>query len=559
MQVKYIINRVFQFLYRVISNIYSLNLSIRRSSISIITVVLFNCINSVSSQHLVKDIYSGLNSSHPYFLCPAPGGLIFFAEDVKNGRELWFTDGTEQNTYLLADINPGKGGCGFLWPYEDTGYSIQIVSNGNQFQFWKTDGTVGGTKFLMNLNKYGSITLHGQMIKFKNKYYFQNYDSLHGYELWVADINWTQVHMFKDIVPNDSILKEVQIRGLIEVDNSLYFIANDSIYKNRYQYTIFKSDGTDTGTYKLNINQANPYSNLYSIGSDLYFIAQPDTGFSALCRYNTKNGVFEILYQDGIERIQSDLHIHGSHIYFRTYDYSNGRSASWVFDTQNTLLQKFTLSDPAITSYYIGSIHTFDTFTLLGIQSDLYGTEYWRLNQDGLGASFIYDFNPGPSGSINTIPIINKNGKAYFLVQNPNVFRLWESDGTIDNTRVYYEFNQVNDIRFMTFLNGKFILFGDFNSAYGNEIYAIDLDNSIETNQEKQIQIYPNPVSPGGTIKITHFELAENIKLIDMNGKIILVEAGEGEIKIPLHLNKGVYCLQIQLGEKILTRKIIVE
>ena len=52
--------------------------------------------------YMVKDIYSGTNSSSPYGLCNANGTLFFWATDATNGRELWKSDGTVAGTILVS-------------------------------------------------------------------------------------------------------------------------------------------------------------------------------------------------------------------------------------------------------------------------------------------------------------------------------------------------------------------------------------------------------------------------------------------------------------------------
>ncbi len=511
------------------------------------------------AQVLIKDIYPGKNHSNPYFLCPSGNGCIFFSEDGQNGRELWYTDGSTQNTYMLADVNPGQDGCGFLWPFEDTGFSIQIISNSNQFQFWKTDGTQSGTSFKMGLNKYGPITFNGQFIKFKSKYYFQNYDSINGYELWVTDLDWANPHLFKNIVPNDSILKETQINGLIEFDNSMYFIASDTNYKIKNYQSIYKSDGTDTGTHKINSIKSNPSSYLYKYGSDIFFIGQADTGAAALYRYNTNKDSLEIIYQNANDRILSDLLIRNNLIYFRTYNYINSQFSSWVYNSNTSSIQKFKLSEPGINSFFIGLIEEFDSFTLLAMYTDVYGYEYWKLDKDGLGASFILDFKPGPSGSISNDPLISKNGKAYFILNNSSSPKIWETDGTSGNTRIYYEFGNGVDITQIHQINGQFIVFGMLDSAFGYEIFNLDLFSSIDNHSTNNINIYPNPVKAGQTLNIGITDSVDSIKLYDMRGIAINLPIENGLCTIPDYVHSGLYILLIQQAQKKSILKLKIE
>lgn len=55
---------------------------------------------------LVKDINPGVNSSVPLWLEVANNLLFFTANDGVHGRELWITDGTEIGTNMVLDINP---------------------------------------------------------------------------------------------------------------------------------------------------------------------------------------------------------------------------------------------------------------------------------------------------------------------------------------------------------------------------------------------------------------------------------------------------------------------
>ena len=61
---------------------------------------------------LLKDIYPGplsSISSFAFFQMAEVNGLVFFwAFEPGHGTELWMTDGTEEGTVLVADLNPGR-------------------------------------------------------------------------------------------------------------------------------------------------------------------------------------------------------------------------------------------------------------------------------------------------------------------------------------------------------------------------------------------------------------------------------------------------------------------
>ena len=77
---------------------------------------------------------------------PFGTGVAFTAHDGTNGEELWITDGTQPNTQMVTDLNPGSASSSpkGLMPWGAT--LLFFADNGAGFRsLWKTDGTSGGT------------------------------------------------------------------------------------------------------------------------------------------------------------------------------------------------------------------------------------------------------------------------------------------------------------------------------------------------------------------------------------------------------------------------------
>ena len=68
---------------------------------------------------MVKDINEGTDNSHPLNLILANDLIYFTAFNPTYGSELWVTDGTTDGTKLVKDINPGQG-CSSYIHYEST-------------------------------------------------------------------------------------------------------------------------------------------------------------------------------------------------------------------------------------------------------------------------------------------------------------------------------------------------------------------------------------------------------------------------------------------------------
>ena len=57
---------------------------------------------------LVKDVYLGSQSSDPHSMVSMGGNMYFVADDGVHGEELWRTDGTLGGTYMVIDLNPTR-------------------------------------------------------------------------------------------------------------------------------------------------------------------------------------------------------------------------------------------------------------------------------------------------------------------------------------------------------------------------------------------------------------------------------------------------------------------
>ena len=73
--------------------------------------------------------------------------MYFRSDNGVNGLELWRTDGTVGNTFMLKDIRPG-GAASWSIPsfFTDVGGTLYFVADdGNGQEIWKPDGTEPNT------------------------------------------------------------------------------------------------------------------------------------------------------------------------------------------------------------------------------------------------------------------------------------------------------------------------------------------------------------------------------------------------------------------------------
>jgi len=319
---------------------------------------------------ILKDIDIGEDSSYPENFFVYNNKIVFGADETSGaGRKLYITDGTEQNTFKLKDINNedvyepwnfyeynnilyfraeqtmySDG----LWRTDGTESGTYVIesecSNPSGFieynnllffsaegdnigrELWVSDGTVDGTYIYKDINEISGNGSHpSDFIIFKEKLYFKADDGIHGTELWCADGDTT--YMVVDIYEDIGSLAY----SIFHVyNNMLYFTAR---YADWADKTLWVTDGTEEGTYELLSNENTPIerpSSFIEWNNNLIFVAQ---------KSNTEN--FQLWITNGISEntkqifpdsiagwnsvSTSELFLFNNEIYFSaTYDQSIG-------------------------------------------------------------------------------------------------------------------------------------------------------------------------------------------------------------------------------------------
>lgn len=150
--------------------------------------------------------------------------------------ELYISDGTEQGTYLLKEIN--------------------------------TDSL-----FASPQNQPKMSSSPAWFCEYRNRVYFAAQSSEFDRELWVTDGTESGTVRVLDIFPGDSGSTPAEVQT---IGSGLMFVATDSAHGRE----LWVSDGTAAGTRCLDLRpgpESSDVRNIYNTGTELYFFALLDT------------------------------------------------------------------------------------------------------------------------------------------------------------------------------------------------------------------------------------------------------------------------------------------
>ncbi len=246
---------------------------------------LYKTDGTTSGTLLVKDLYTGSQSSNPSNFVVVNNILYFTCTSANDGNELWKTDGTTLGTVMVKDFSPLIGASSnpnYLVGLNNKLYFSALVSN--KTNLCVSDGTTIGTNTLYVAPNFNSEFC--RLTKVDSSIYF--FDRSTGvapdYSLYKYDLPLNNTILVKSGLyggTSGPVYQPTKEKA-VPLNGRLYFTFDD--FTNGDE--LWESDGTTLGTKMITdigvgpltswIDNLIPVSN--GTNSRLYFISTKKTG-----------------------------------------------------------------------------------------------------------------------------------------------------------------------------------------------------------------------------------------------------------------------------------------
>ena len=219
--------------------------------------VLWKSDGTTAGTMQVKNINPGGRNIYLYkHFVNANGTLLFSFYDDAHGYEIWKSDGTEAGTVMVKEINPGLYSSQVAnITYMGNNTSFFEATDGKKgLELWKTDGTAGGTVLVKNINNTTSGSSNPYALTptpDSSKLLFVATDPQYGTELRITDGTQGGTHVVDDLLKGQFSSSPWLLTNF---KNETWFFAN--ILDNSSDTTsdiittakLCKTDGTKAGT-----------------------------------------------------------------------------------------------------------------------------------------------------------------------------------------------------------------------------------------------------------------------------------------------------------------------
>ncbi|WP_291285152.1 T9SS type A sorting domain-containing protein [Flavobacterium sp.] len=515
-------------------------------------IFVFNFTN-LSAQQKIYDFYG-----NPDYFIKFNDHILFEGYDEEFGREVWKSDGTSNNTKMIADIYPGKKGS---YPLLSEDYSVTfkddlyfIAGTENFSDIWKTDGTTNGTIKLTNFLKERVLRIFpvGDYVFFLIRI---GNDHL---QVWRTDGSIGGAVMIKDI---QNYFFDPSFVGELN-GNFIFTISATGLSSSR----IWRSDGTAEGTYPISpllsgngsgYSGTNALSQYIKFNNKLYFITRHFLYETDGTLENTKNIGSVWNAQSDLVNYSSAIEVNNN-LYFIFFSANKHKLSIWKFDPANRTLNEI---------YTHTSQKYFSPSNFIKIDNSLL---FLSSNEIGAASLVSFDFATYKVSNLKQLSnTIEQTDAFIYLFDCSKIFKINNNEYFISEidkdkySRKGWIFNRalntIENISVLDNIRDAIVYNGDIYYAKGRKLWKYS--NNLSTpliESRSPLVFYPNPATDFVSIQAENNNQVENAQIFDLNGKLVSNKTDFTADKIDVSkLNPGTYILRAKVNGTIISKKII--
>ena len=422
---------------------------------------------------LIKDINPGARGSISFGPRQQLGDRLFFtADDGVHGEELWVTDGTEEGTVLVRDINPGATGSNIRNEFVvHAGELYFLADDGTHgLELWRTDGTETGTQLVADINPGpdGQSIIIVEMLSFGDQLLLSATDGTTGRELWTTDGTEAGTELLRDIRPGSAsgFFADMTILG-----SEVFFGANDGSTGN----VLWKTDGTTEGTvqalddWETVTSSGTSPRDFIELNDVLYFSLESSRSNSELWRTDgTDAGTQRVsdINPTGDSFISFSPEIVGDRFFFVADDGVHG-SELWVSDgtEAGTQLVRDIRTGTGTTgrplTSFIGNLTAFDGRVFFTATGDSGEDLLWVSDGTEAGTNPVSDIAVDTERLSSDILALDDDTLLFIGNDGETGFELWKTDGTESGTEQVKNINTISTDSSFPLLDGSLLVDGD--------------------------------------------------------------------------------------------------
>ncbi|MFT5513662.1 MAG: ELWxxDGT repeat protein, partial [Bacteroidia bacterium] len=384
-----------------------------------------------TSTKKVKDIYPGSTSSKPNHFFAHNNLLYFTADDSKNGREVWVSDGSSSGTRLYWDVmnNTPDNVIASIASTPD-GVLFNASNSDTADELWSFDLN---SKLIKNVVYYNGTT-RGQpreLMSTSNGVYYSILPGSFDMEINYYDFKTKQV---TEILDNG---KKNYVGNFRRTNGKFFYTLKQTLLPNIWVYDeTSKSTRVVTSSIQPNGFGADA-ANLTVVGDRVFFSADNYTvGFELYVTDGVSSKLVKDIYADYYDSRPGSLcSFKDSFLFFSATTPKNGREL-YISDGTSSgtiLLKDIVLGSGSSSPSYMTEGNGIVYFVANDATN---GAELWITDGTETGTKILKDINPGSSSSnpsnLNYHPDLER---LFFTTTDSNsIETLWSTDGTDTGT-----------------------------------------------------------------------------------------------------------------------------